>query len=171
MTIYAVGDIQGCYEPLQRLVAKLKFDETKDQLWFAGDLVNRGPDSLATLRFVKSLGDAAVNVLGNHDIHLLAIYYGLRPIGKDPTLTQVLEAPDADELIRWLQQHPLMHTHSNYALVHAGIHPEWDMHTATNLALEVEKKLRSVESAEAMAELYGPTSGCLLYTSPSPRDS
>ncbi|MEM7256388.1 MAG: symmetrical bis(5'-nucleosyl)-tetraphosphatase [Pseudomonadota bacterium] len=159
MTTYAIGDIQGCFEPLERLIEQLQFDVNNDQLWFAGDLVNRGPDSLATLRFVKSLGSAAVTVLGNHDIHLLALYYGLRPRDKDPTLTQVLDAPDADELIHWLQQQPLMHTAHNFALVHAGIHPQWSIATANALADELHNSIAAVDSAETLAALYGPTSG------------
>ena len=159
MTTYAIGDIQGCFEPLQRLLDKIRFDPCEDQLWFAGDLVNRGPDSLATLRFVRSLNDAAITVLGNHDIHLLALYYGVRPVGKDPTLTQVLEAPDADELIDWLQRRPLLHLHDGFALVHAGIHPQWNIATAQVLAEEVEAKLAAARSAEALNALYGQTSG------------
>lgn len=159
MTTYAIGDIQGCFEPLQRLLEKLRFDPADDQLWFAGDLVNRGPDSLATLRFVKSLGDSAVTVLGNHDIHLLALYYGLRPMGKDPTLTQVIDAADVNELIEWLQQQPILHVLSEFALVHAGIHPQWSIDEATMLAGEIETKLQSVRHKDALAELYGPTTG------------
>lgn len=159
MTTYAIGDIQGCFTPLEQLLEKLKFDPLTDQLWFAGDLVNRGPESLATLRFVRSLGDAAITVLGNHDIHLLALYYGLRPVGKDPTLTQVLDAPDAHELVTWLQQQPIIHTHDEYLLVHAGIHPYWTVDTACELANELHTKIAAIDNENALAELYGPTSG------------
>lgn len=159
MTIYAIGDVQGCYKPLQRLLDKLRFDPVVDKLWFAGDLVNRGPDSLDTLRFVKSLGENAVTVLGNHDLHLLATFYGLRPKDKDPCLTQVLDAPDTDELIGWLQGLPLLHTSAEFALVHAGIHPKWDIDTALLFARNAEEKLRAVKTSEDMAELYGPSPG------------
>ncbi len=159
MTTYAIGDIQGCFEALQRLLDKLKFDPAADTLWFAGDLVNRGPQSLQTLRFVKSLGTAAITVLGNHDIHLLALYYGLRTREKDPTLNQVLDAPDADDLIHWLQGLPLMHQQHGYILVHAGLHPHWDIATAQTLATEVSASLKACRDKDALSVLYGPSSG------------
>ena len=103
MATYAIGDIHGCYEPLCRLLDKINFDQAADRLWFTGDLVNRGPQSLETMRLVKSLGDSSVTVLGNHDIHLLALYYGVRKLkDKDNTLFQVLDAKESDELIMWL---------------------------------------------------------------------
>ena len=159
MATYAIGDIQGCFEPLQRLLEKLRFDPAEDTLWFAGDLVNRGPQSLDTLRFVKSLGKSAVTVLGNHDIHLFALYYGLRPLGKDPTLEQVLDAPDAQALIEWLQQQPMLHREGDNVMVHAGLHPHWTIETATSLARELEAILQSVNSKETLAPLYGPSQG------------
>lgn len=159
MTIYAIGDVHGCYDPLLRLLERLQFDQATDQLWFTGDLVNRGPDSLATLRFVKSLGNAAQMVLGNHDIHLLAVHYGLRPKLKDPTLSQVFSAPDTDELLSWLQKQPLLHISDTFALVHAGIHPRWDLSVARLHAKETQEKLRAVKTKQDMAELYGQTSG------------
>lgn len=159
MAIYAIGDIQGCYEPLQLLLEKINFNPTDDSLWFAGDLVNRGPDSLKSLQFVKSLGESAVTVLGNHDIHLLALYYGLRPRGKDPTLEQVLEAPDVDELIQWLQQQPLLHVQDNFVLVHAGLHPHWHIETALKLAEEIHQIISTLDEQSALAPLYGPSDG------------
>lgn len=159
MATYAIGDIQGCYEPLQLLLEKISYSPTSDTLWFAGDLVNRGPDSLKSLRFVKSLGDSAVTVLGNHDIHLLALYYGLRPRGKDPTLEQVLDAPDVDELIQWLQQQPLLHRQDNFVLVHAGLHPHWKIETAVQLADEVHQIISTLENESSLAPLYGPGDG------------
>ena len=158
MATYAIGDVHGCFAPLERLLDQLNFDPAKDNLWFAGDLVNRGPDSLATLRFVRALGSSAITVLGNHDIHLLAIYYGLRSAEKDPTLAQVLEAPDVDELIHWLQCQPLLHVQRGFALVHAGIHPHWNLKTATTLAAEIETQLRRVDSKDTLSKLYGPSS-------------
>ena len=159
MAIYAIGDLQGCYEPLQLLLQKIDFNPASDSLWFAGDLVNRGPDSLKCLQFVKSLGESAVTVLGNHDIHLLALYYGLRPRDKDPTLEQVLEAPDVDELIHWLQQQPLLHVQDNFVLVHAGLHPRWPIETALQLADEIHQVVSTLEDKASLAPLYGGSEG------------
>lgn len=159
MAIYAIGDVQGCFTPLQRLLDKINFDTAADTLWFAGDLVNRGPQSLQTLRFVKSLNDSAVTVLGNHDIHLLALYYGLRTREKDPTLEQVLDVSDAAELITWLQQQPLLHCRDNHVLVHAGLHPKWTLETAQALATELQQAISGLKNASMLASLYGPCSG------------
>ena len=126
MAVYAIGDIQGCYDSLKRLLDKIKFDPAHDQLWFAGDLVNRGPKSLETLRFVKSLGTAAVSVLGNHDLHLLATALKQRKLKPKDSLAQVLEAPDRDELLDWLRHRPLMHSDYGFHLIHAGLAPQWD---------------------------------------------
>ena len=108
MATYAIGDLQGCYESLLRLLDKINFDKTKDTLWFAGDLVNRGSDSLSTLRFVKSLGDSAITVLGNHDLHLLAIAHGVKK-KCSADLQRILDAEDRNELLRWLSTRPLRH--------------------------------------------------------------
>lgn len=155
MAIYAIGDLQGCYDPLMRLLDKLRFDPRQDTLWFAGDLVNRGKQSLETLRFVRSLRDAAVCVLGNHDISLLAAHHGLRKAHK--SLKPLLDAPDYLELIHWLAQRPLLHVDAplGYALSHAGIPPQWDLATAQACAREVETALSSPGVAEWLAQVYG----------------
>ena len=160
MATYAIGDIQGCYDSLCQLLEKLKFDESTDRLWFAGDLINRGPKSLETLRFVKALGDNAVTVLGNHDIHLLALHYGARKRkDKDSTLLQILDAPDADDLIDWLQSSPLIHIDNKYVLVHAGVHPQWSLETLQTLKIEVESAVHGARSKKAVGKLYGNTDG------------
>jgi len=155
MATYAIGDLQGCYAPLMRLLDKLRFDPRQDTLWFAGDLVNRGKQSLETLRFVRSLRDAAVCVLGNHDISLLAAHYGLRKAHK--SLKLLLDAPDYPELITWLAQRPLLHVDAQlgYAMSHAGISPQWDLATAQACAREVEAELSSPRAAKWLAQVYG----------------
>ena len=147
--------MQGCFEPLRRLVASLPFDPARDRLWFVGDLVNRGPDSLACLRYVKSLGDAAVAVLGNHDLHLLCVAAGVEPRKKRDTLDDVLAAPDRDELIEWLRQRPLMHAQGGFALVHAGLLPQWSVERALQLAAEVERELRGARYRDLLERMYG----------------
>ena len=129
MAIYAIGDIQGCLTPLQALLRQCQFDPTHDQLWFTGDLVNRGPDSLGVLRFVRQLGAAAITVLGNHDLHLLAIYYGKHQAKRKDTFDAILAADDCDELMAWLRDQPLLHhdPQLNCALVHAGTPPHWSL--------------------------------------------
>ena len=125
MTHYAVGDVQGCFEALIKLLAKIQFDPDHDCLISVGDLVNRGPQSLETLRYCKNLGDSFATVLGNHDLHLLAIAHGIRnPTSKD-TLNPILEASDKNELLGWLQQQPLLLNVKDYTIVHAGLLPQW----------------------------------------------
>lgn len=158
MTTYVIGDLQGCLSPLERLLDKIKFDPSKDRIWFVGDLVNRGPKSLQTLRFVKSLGNCAITVLGNHDLHLLAVVYGYRkPSGKD-TLKRILNAPDRDELCDWLAARPLLHTDEKlgHTLVHAGIHPYWSLKRATRLANKLHKALVN-KPDELFENMYGNT--------------
>lgn len=157
MAIYALGDIQGCYDELQRLLSKIRFDPSKDKLWFAGDLVNRGPKSLQVLRFVKSLGDQAVTVLGNHDLHLLALSQGNLSHNKKGTLKRVLEAPDRVELIEWLRHRPIMvqHEKKGYCMVHAGLPPQWDLATAMGCARELETVLRGPGFNRFCHEMYG----------------
>src|SRR5512140_3891020 len=125
MAVYAIGDLQGCFEPLERLLESIAFDRTRDRLWFVGDLVNRGPDSLRCLRFVRDLGDAAVTVLGNHDLHLLCVAEGVEKTRPRDTLDDVLAAPDRRELLDWLRHRPLLHVESGFVLVHAALLPEW----------------------------------------------
>jgi len=155
MSTYAIGDIQGCFEPLQRLLDRIGFDPALDRLWFVGDLVNRGPDSLATLRFVRDLGPGAVTVLGNHDLHLLAIAEGFEKLKRSDTLLEILEAPDRAQLLDWLRCRPLLHTESGYTMVHAGLLPEWTVEHAVSLAHEVETVLRSDGYRAFLANMYG----------------
>jgi len=155
VAVYAIGDLQGCFEPLERLVAKIGFDPGRDRLWFVGDLVNRGPDSLRCLRFVKSLGAAAVTVLGNHDLHLVCVAEGVEKGKRRDTLDAVLEAPDRDELVAWLRRRPLMHVEDGKVLVHAGLLPEWTVAKALALAGEVEAALRGPDYRAFLARMYG----------------
>lgn len=155
MSVYAISDVQGCYDALRTLLDKLQFDPNKDKLWFAGDLVNRGPQSLEVLRYVKSLGDCALTVLGNHDLHLLAVEAGIKK--KDTDLKEILAAPDRHELIEWLRQQPLLHHDPalGYTLVHAGVSPQWDLATAQACARELETVLRSEDYREFLKVMYG----------------
>jgi bis(5'-nucleosyl)-tetraphosphatase (symmetrical) len=155
MATYAIGDIQGCFQPLQRLLDEIRFDALRDRLWLVGDLVNRGPDSLATLRFVRELGECAVAVLGNHDLHLLMVAEGLEKLRRDDTLEEVLAAPDRDELLAWLRHRPLMHYEGEFAMVHAGLLPSWSVSRALELAAEVEAALRSESYRSFLARMYG----------------
>lgn len=155
MAVYAVGDIQGCYKPLRKLLKKVGFDPARDRLWCVGDLVNRGPDSLSTLRFLRDLGEACVCVLGNHDLHLLEIAAGGETYRRD-TLKPVVEAPDAAELIDWLRQQPMMHVDEQrgWAMVHAGLHPHWSMHEALSRARAIEAELQSEHWQEFCLQLH-----------------
>lgn len=156
MATYAIGDVQGCYDELQALLARIAFNAARDRLWFVGDLVNRGPKSLEVLRFVRSLGDGvAVTVLGNHDLHLLCLAEGLAKPREDDTLRAVLTAPDAPDLVAWLRGRPLMHREGGHAMVHAGLLPQWSIEKALGLAAEVEAALRAPGYREFLAELYG----------------
>lgn len=158
MAIYAIGDIQGCYDPLRKLVEKLQFDPSKDQLWFVGDLVNRGPNSLDTLRFVKSLGSSAVTVLGNHDLHLLALAHGNdRHFKPGSGLEEILKAKDGDELIDWLRHQPLLHhdAHRQLTMIHAGLPPQWSLKRARKCAAELEQTLRGKHYKAFLADMYG----------------
>jgi bis(5'-nucleosyl)-tetraphosphatase (symmetrical) len=155
MSTFAIGDLQGCFRTLQALLEEIQFHREHDRLWFVGDLVNRGPDSLACLRFVRDLGERAVTVLGNHDLHLLAAAEGLGKRGKHDTLAQVLEANDANELILWLRQQKLIHVTQDYAMVHAGLLPEWSWVEAQTLAREVEEKLAGPNYLGVLETMYG----------------
>jgi bis(5'-nucleosyl)-tetraphosphatase (symmetrical) len=155
MAVYAIGDLQGCFSPLERLLGEIRFDPAGDRLWFVGDLVNRGPDSLRTLRYVKSLGTAAVAVLGNHDLHLVCVAEGVEPTKKLDTLDAVLGAADREELVRWVRHRPMMHVEHGFALVHAGLLPEWTVAKARALAAEVEEALRGPGYRGLLEEMYG----------------
>lgn len=155
MAIYAIGDIQGCYDDLLRLLEQIRFSPATDQLWFTGDLVNRGPKSLQTLRFVKSLGNAAVSVLGNHDLHLLATAAQSAKTRKKSSMDDVLIAKDCDELLHWLRHRPLLHFNGEYCLVHAGLPPQWDLDTAKKMAEKAEKILRGRDYSKCLKLLYG----------------
>lgn len=155
MATYAIGDVQGCYDELIKLLDAISFDPGSDRLWFTGDLVNRGPKSLATLRFVKSLGDTAVTVLGNHDLHLLAASCDASPVNRKDTFQDVLEAPDREELIDWLRRRPLFHHDQSYCLLHAGLPPQWNFKTTQKMAAAVEKVLRSEEYRHLLHHMYG----------------
>ena len=159
MAIYAVGDVQGCFDELTALVDKIGFDPKFDELWFVGDLVNRGPKSLETLRWVKSLGKSATTVLGNHDLHLLAAHANIKPTTESGSLAAILDAGDADELIDWLRHRPLLHFDSklNIAMVHAGVIPQWNIEDAIVRANEVETVLRSRNYRDFLKNMYGDT--------------
>lgn len=156
MTTYAIGDVQGCFRSLQYLLESCRFDPAADRLWFVGDLVNRGPRSLETLRFVRKLGGGARLVLGNHDLYLLMLAYGaLAKPGKDDTLGNILTATDAPEIFDWLRQQPLCLREGSYCMVHAGLLPEWNVDKAVALSAEVEAALQGDRVASFLAELWG----------------
>jgi len=157
MAVFAVGDIQGCFEELKQLLNRIHFDPAEDSLWFTGDLVNRGPQSLDVLRYVKGLGKHAVCVLGNHDLHLLAVAAGTAGAKPGDTLDAVLAASDRDELLHWLRQLPLMHHDRalGYTLIHAGLPPQWDLALARSAARELEAALRGPDYREFLRHMYG----------------
>jgi bis(5'-nucleosyl)-tetraphosphatase (symmetrical) len=155
MATYAIGDIQGCYSALRRLLDLCSFDPSVDRLWFVGDLVNRGPESLQTLRFVASLGDTATVVLGNHDLYLLMLYAGLEPRKAADNLDDILTAPDCDELLHWLARRPLLHVEDSYVLVHAGLLPQWTVPKAQALAEEVQTALTGKNAKKFLLRLMG----------------
>ncbi len=158
MSTYAIGDVQGCYESLRHLLDQVAFDPTQDELWFTGDLVNRGPKSLDTLRFIKSLNDRAITVLGNHDLTLLAVAFNAIPYDpKRHTFKDILDASDCDPLIEWLRHQPLLHHDAKlgYTMVHAGLHPAWDLALATHLAKEVETALQGSDVRTVLTKIYG----------------
>ncbi|MEI7614772.1 MAG: symmetrical bis(5'-nucleosyl)-tetraphosphatase [Betaproteobacteria bacterium] len=155
MATYAIGDIQGCFGSLLRLLERCAFDPARDKLWLVGDLVNRGPRSLETVRFVRDLGDAAITVLGNHDLSLLMAAEGFGKRGKGDTFDDILDAPDRDELLDWLRQQPLCHLEGGYCLVHAGLLPQWRVGQARALASEVEAVLRGSQWRELLAQMWG----------------
>ena len=155
MATYAIGDVQGCFESLQALLARIAFSPTRDRLWLVGDLVNRGPRSLDVLRAIRDLGDTATAVLGNHDLALLMVAAGWRKRGKDDTVQPILDARDADALLEWLATRPLMHVEGGFAMVHAGLLPQWSIAQARALASEVEAALASAARLDFLADLAG----------------
>lgn len=159
MSTYAIGDLQGCFDTLKALLARIRFDRDRDTLWFVGDLVNRGADSLACLRYVSTLPKRTVVTLGNHDLHLLAVAEGVAKTKALDTLAPILAAPDRDQLLRWLRQQPLLHVSGQFAMVHAGLHPAWSWRTAQLLARDVETTLRSSRYRELLEKMYGNEPG------------
>lgn len=157
MALYAIGDVQGCREALEDLLEHIAFDSSQDTLWFAGDLVARGPDSLGVLRLVKQLGSAAESVLGNHDLHLLAVHEGVTHAKPRDQTQAILEAPDRDALMTWLRQRPLFlhHRQHDCVLTHAGIPPGWSAEKTAQLAHEVETALQSTQRALFLKAMYG----------------
>lgn len=155
MATYAIGDVQGCLAPLLRLLEDVAFDPARDRLWFVGDLVNRGPDSLGVLRFVQGLGERAVVTLGNHDLSLILCAEGFGRESAEDTIAPVLAAPDREELIAWLCRQPLMHVEGEWAMVHAGLLPGWSVAKARALAHEVETALQGENRREFLAHLWG----------------
>jgi bis(5'-nucleosyl)-tetraphosphatase (symmetrical) len=154
MSTYAIGDVQGCFDELQQLLAQLKFGQ-KDRLWFVGDLVNRGPKSLEVLRLVRNLGDRAITVLGNHDLHLVSQHEGSDTARKGDTFDDVLGAPDRRELVDWLRTRPMMHVEGNWAMVHAGLLPRWSVAKAVVLGKEVQTALTGLHYREFLKNMYG----------------
>lgn len=157
MAVYAIGDVQGCYDELLALLERIAFDPAADRLWFVGDLVNRGPQSLQALRFVQGLGHSAQCVLGNHDLHLLAVAAGHERCGRHDTFQDVLMAPDRDELLDWLRRLPLLHHDgaTGFTMIHAGLPPQWDLAQARACAAEVEAVLRGPAYGEFLMQMYG----------------
>lgn len=158
MATYAIGDIQGCHQQLVQLLSKIHFNQDSDQLWFTGDLTNRGPRSLETLRLIYSLRDNITVILGNHDLHLLATAYHHKHPGKKDTFSDILQAPDKQKLLDWLRHQSLIHQDKilNVTMIHAGIHPGWSIAKAKTLSLEVEKILQHNEKHIGFYEhMYG----------------
>lgn len=154
MAIYAIGDVQGCYASLTALTKTLRFNPNHDQLWFVGDLVNRGPHSLNVLRYIRDLGSAALTVLGNHDLFLLAVAAGITPVRPSDTVTQILDAPDCDDLMAWLRQQPLLYRKDSFLLVHAGLLPDWTVEQAEGLAREAQTALRGDQLVATLRALH-----------------
>ncbi len=157
MATYAIGDIQGCYDEMRRLLDSIGFDPAQDRLWLVGDLVNRGPQSAEVLRYLRGLGERAISLLGNHDLHLLVVAAGVRKPHRGDTLDALLAAPDRDELLDWLRRQRLMHADAGYAMVHAGLLPQWSIAQALALAREVEAALQGPDYGEFLNCMYGNT--------------
>lgn len=159
MTTYAIGDIQGCFNQLQELLLKIKFNADKDKLWFAGDIVNRGPDSLKTIRFIKSLEENAITVLGNHDLNLLAVAHGCAKPSKKDTIQAILDASDSDKILNWLQHRPFAHYQKKHhiCMIHAAIHPAWSLSQTLTYAAEMETILQGPNAQCFFQNMYGDT--------------
>lgn len=159
MAVYAIGDVQGCFSELEQLLKKIRFNSNSDRLWFVGDLVNRGPQSLETVQFVQSLNERAQCVLGNHDIHLIACYTGAQTCKPTSSLKQILDHTDVDNIVDWMRNIPLLHHDAelNWTMVHAGLLPQWDLNLAQQCAQEVEQQLRANNYADFIAQAYGNT--------------
>jgi bis(5'-nucleosyl)-tetraphosphatase (symmetrical) len=157
MATYAIGDIQGCFSQLKKLLKHIQFDDAHDSLWFAGDIINRGSESLETIRFIKNLGSRHKVVLGNHDLHFLAVAHGVHPGWKEDTFNDILTAPDRKELVAWLQNQPLMYhdSHLHFTMAHAGIAPQWELMQAVALSKEVEAMLKSEHANTFLEVMYG----------------
>lgn len=159
MSTYAIGDLQGCAQSFDRLLERIAFDRREDRLWLVGDLVNRGPDSLGVLRRVMALGDVATVVLGNHDLHLLAVGAGARRRGRNDTIADVLAAPDAARLLDWLRHRPLAHRATvasrEVLMVHAGVLPTWSVADTMRHAAELEAALRAESWREMLVHVFG----------------
>lgn len=157
MSTYAIGDIQGCYEDLLRLLDKIEFDSATDTLWFCGDIINRGPQSLETIRYIKNLGDRAITVLGNHDLHFLAVAYVSDKPSRYDTFSDILKAHDRDELVNWLRSQKLFHHDAelNISMVHAGIPPHWTIEDAVFHSSEIESVLQVSDPFEFFKNMYG----------------
>ncbi len=155
MARYAIGDIQGCYHSLMQLLTQIAFDPGVDTLWLVGDLVNRGTGSLSVLRWVTTHADSVRVVLGNHDLHTLAVSHEIKPPHRFDTLTELLQAPDAANLLAWLRQQPLMVLEADYAMVHAGLYPQWTLAQARAYAQEVEAVLQSPDYVMFLQQMYG----------------
>jgi bis(5'-nucleosyl)-tetraphosphatase (symmetrical) len=160
MATYVVGDIQGCLQPLRCVLEAVSFKAGRDTLWCVGDLVNRGPKSLKTLRFLYRMRDQLVAVLGNHDLHLLAVAAGVRKPGSSDTLDAILDAPDKDELLDWLASLPLVHREKDYTLVHAGIPPQWSVKQSLAFSREVESALQGRDKLAFLTNMYGNQPDC-----------
>lgn len=161
MAVYAIGDVHGCFASFQQLLKKINFSPRADKLWLVGDVVNRGAQSLQMLRWLRQHEESVVLVLGNHDLHLLALYHGIGERAKHPTLAPLWEAADKDELCTWLQRQPLAHYEHGYLMVHAGVAPQWDLSQTLAAAAEVQTQLRmhaggtTKANAEFFATMYG----------------
>lgn len=159
MSLYCIGDLQGCNAPFQRLLEKIDFSPSRDTLYLLGDLVNRGPDSLGVLRSLTALGDAAQCLLGNHDLHLLALWQGVRKPGRNDTLQDVLQAPDSQALLDWLRHRAMALQRHGWLMVHAGVLPQWSVAQTMALAAEVEQALRGSDVKGFLSAMYGNAPG------------